>query len=91
MRHGLILLCAIFLLAGPGRTGHAQFQHYYDEPDSATLAAMEEEALIEALDEFGLDLDSPELEDIDGGEIWSYIERLRKEKDEAGQRVEDDG
>lgn len=86
-RYGLLVLCAIFLLVAPGRLGHAQFNHYYEEPGSEELAAMEEEALTEALDEFDLHLDSPELEDMDGGDIWDYIEHLRREKDESGQDV----
>ena len=56
-----------------------------DGLDANAAAASEHEALITALDEFGLDLDSPELEGMDGGDIWSYIENRRHEKTEAEQ------
>lgn len=60
-----------------------------DDLDAATMAADEYEALITALDEFGLDLDSPEFEGMDEGEVWGYIERRRRERDGAGQNVDE--
>ena len=81
-RLGLLLLCALFLLTGPGRPSLAQY--YYDY-DYVAEAALEAEALIEALDEFGLDLDSPELEGMDDGEAWGYVERLQREMAEAAR------
>lgn len=71
-----LLLCIFLLMAWPGQACTAQC---YDL-DSYADAMMEVEALIEALDDFGLDLDSPELTDMDGGEIWTYIDYLRRKK-----------
>lgn len=77
---GPVLLCSFLLLALPGQLCFAQ--HYYDM-DSLSIADADREALIEALDDFGLDLDSPELEDMDEGDAWGYIEALRRESTEA--------
>lgn len=56
-----------------------------DDLDAFAAGASEYEALVTALDEFGRDLDSPEFGGMDEGEAWGYIERRRREKDEAGQ------
>jgi len=74
-RLGRWLLYALLFLVCPCQNSLAQ---YYDT-DPLADAMLEVEALAEALDNFGLDLDSPELEGMDSGDIWSYIEYLRKE------------
>lgn len=56
---------------------------YYDGPTPMEVEADEYEALVTALDELGLDLDSPELDGMDEGEVWGYIERRRREKGET--------
>ena len=81
-RLGLAVLCALLFLVWPGRPCFAQFTSYYDH-DNYADAMMEAEALTEALDEFELDLDSPELEGMDEGDAWEHVERLRREKAEA--------
>ena len=78
-RPGRLLLCALLLLALPGKLCLAQ---YYYDMEASSVAGADREALIEALDEFDLDLDSPELEDMDEGEVWSYVEGRQRESRE---------
>ena len=51
-----------------------------DDLDAFMVEDSEYEALITALDEFGLDLDSPELDGMDAGEVWDYIKGRRLEE-----------
>jgi len=55
-------------------------QMLVDHPDAGAVGDSEYEALISALDEFGLDLDSPELDGMDEGEVWDYIKGRRLEE-----------
>lgn len=67
------------------QTGLAQM---LDDLDAIAAGASEHEALITALDELGLNLDSPELDGMDAGEVWDYIERERREREGGGQDAE---
>ena len=66
----LALLC---LLIVPNGSTWAQ----YDDATPWEVEAAEYEALVEALDGLGLNLDSPELDGLDNGELWSLIGRLK--------------
>lgn len=81
-RLGRWLLCALLFLVCPCQNSIAQ---YYDTEPLANVM-LEVEALTEALDKFGLDLDSQELEEMDNGDIWRYIEYLRKERETHGYK-----
>lgn len=79
-RPGRLLICALLLLALPGQLCLAQ---YYYDMEASSIADADRETLIEALDEFDLDLDSPELEDMDEGDLWNYVEGRRRESRES--------
>ena len=68
------MLVAVLLLVWPYRSCFAQ---YFDF-DPLAEEMMEAEALIEALDDFGLNLESPELEGMDGGDMWAYLDYLHR-------------
>ena len=70
-----LALAALCLLAGPGCLAWAQ----YDGPTAWEMESAEYEALVEALDEFGLEPDNPELEGLDNGELWRLIEERQAE------------
>ena len=65
-----LALALSVLWAGPADFAWAQ----HDDPAPWEMEAAEYEALIEALDDLGLEPDSPSLEGFDNGDLWRLIE-----------------
>jgi|GEM_PF-3040299 hypothetical protein len=71
-----VILALVCLGPGPGcNPALAQ----YDGPTPLEEEDAENEALIQALDELGLDPSSPELEGLDNGDLWRMIEEKTAE------------